>query len=117
MVCPDFGQLRLNSWIVNRKPAELAERLGSLFHIVLLDQVSRGLGEEEHATEENKRPGKLNGDWDAVRTAIIALSGRVVDNGGEEETDRDGPLVRPDDESADPFRCCLRLVKRDYYTA
>jgi hypothetical protein len=38
----------------------------------------------------------------------------VVDEGGEEQADGDGELVGAHDESSDPFRGRLRLVKGDW---
>jgi hypothetical protein len=51
------------------------ERLSGLFLLVLLDQETRGFGEEEHSNAENERPGELDGERDTVRATVAAVLG------------------------------------------
>lgn len=44
---------------------------------------------------------------------VVAVLGRVVDNGREQETDGDGPLVAGDDSATDPLGRALGLVHGD----
>jgi hypothetical protein len=80
---------------------------------IALDEVARRLRQEEHAHHQDERPGELDSNGNAVGACVVAVGGGVVDDGGEEEANRDGELVAADDDTADPFRCCLGLVERD----
>ena len=75
--------------------------------------VSTHLWEPKHTNSENERPDKLNARWDTPRRVVIAVLSRVVDDGGEEETDGDRPLVAGDDGAADPLGGALGLVHGD----
>lgn len=44
---------------------------------------------------------------------IRSVFGRIVENGGEEETDGDGPLVETDDCATNPLGGALGLIHRD----
>jgi len=72
---------------------ELGERDGGIFESTLLDEVSRGVWEEEETDTENESPGKLNGDGDSVGTSVLALFGGVNDDGSQHDTDGDTELV------------------------
>ena len=71
------------------------------------------LGKPEHADGENGRPDELDAGGDAPRRVVIAVLGRVVDDGREQETDGDRPLVARDDGTTDPLGRTLGLVHRD----
>ena len=71
------------------------------------------LRKQEHADEEDEGPDELNGDGDAPGGVVVAVLGRVVDDGGEEETDGDRPLVAGNDGAADPLGGALGLVHGD----
>lgn len=70
----------------------------------LLDEPARGFGEESHAASEDSSPDELDGNGDTVGGMGVPLGGGVVDDGGEEETNGDSPLVERDDGTANPFR-------------
>jgi hypothetical protein len=59
-------------------------------------------------------PEKLYCNGDAVGSRIITARRRVVDNGSQEQTDRNGELVASYDHTSDPFWRCLGLVHGDY---
>jgi hypothetical protein len=60
--------------------------------------------------DEDERPGKLDGDGDAVRSRVVAILGGVVDNGSQQETNGNGELVGSDNGSTDPLGGSLGLV-------
>ena len=72
------------------------------------------LGQEEHTSVENERPDELDRKRDTVRGVVRAVLGGVVDDGSEQETDGDGPLVAGDDGATDPLGRALRLVHGDH---
>jgi hypothetical protein len=51
-----------------------------------LDEVTRRLGEHEHAEGENTSPDELDGNRDSVRAMIVTRLGALVDYGSKEET-------------------------------
>lgn len=71
----DLSKLGGESGVVLGKAAEEVERLSGLFLLVLLDQETRGFGEEEHSNAENERPGELDGERDTVRATVAAVLG------------------------------------------
>lgn len=95
--------------------ADAGEGGGGLFQFAGADEVAGGLGQEDHAAEEDEGPGELDGDGDAVGAGVGAVGGCVVDDGGEEEADCDGELVGADDGAADPFGGCFGLVEGDCF--
>lgn len=68
------------------------------------------LRKEPHAVEDDESPDELDGRRDTPCRMAVAVLGRVVDDGREQQTDGDGPLVAGDDGATDPFRCALGLV-------
>jgi hypothetical protein len=113
MVGHDLTELLNNSWVVDVQSAESGEGLGGTLGVATLDVHARSLGKDEHAEEDNKGPGELNGDGDAVAAGVIAVLGGVVDNCSNEKSDSDRPLVGTNNGSSDPFWCSLGLVKRN----
>ena len=109
----DVGELSLDLGVVLGERREAGEGSGSLGVAAGLDEPTGGLGEVEHADGEDEGPDELNGDGDAPGGVVVAVLGRVVDDGGEEETDGDGPLVAGDDGAADPLGGALGLVHGD----
>ena len=91
-----------------------AQGLGGLVVPVLLDEEAGRLGEDAHSAKEDEGVGKLDGDGDAVGARVVALGCGVVDDGGEEETDSDGPLVGSYDGAANPLGGCFGLVEGDW---
>ena len=109
----DVRELRLDLGVVFGEGREAGERRRSLDITALLDEPTGGLREVEHADDEDERPDELDGDGDAPGGVVVAVLGRVVDDGGEEETDGDRPLVARDDGAADPLGGALGLVHGD----
>ena len=72
MVCLDLIQLLKQDRVVNWELSEAAHRLGSLIILALLDQETGGLRKDEHSDGENESPEELDGDWDPVRSRILA---------------------------------------------
>lgn len=113
MVGLDLLHLVHDSGMVGRKATDASEGPVSLVQLARADEEARRLGENEHAAKENEGPSELNGDRNAVAAGVIALTGSIVDDCGNEEADSDGPLVSADDGTTDPFGGGLRLVERD----
>ena len=109
----DVVQLSLDLRIVGAERRETTERMRSGVILTLLDEPARRLWEVEHTRGEDKCPDELNSDGDPPRRVVWAVLGRVVDDGGEEETDGDGPLVAGDDGTTDPLGRALGLVHGD----
>ncbi len=109
----DFGQLRRHGRVADVEAAQARQRAGGVGPAAALDEVARRFGQHEHAAEEDDGPSELDGDGDAVGAGVVAVLGRVVDNGRQEQADGDGELVASDNSAADPFRRGLRLVQGD----
>lgn len=109
----DLAELSLNSRVLNRKAANLSQRSSSLVVALGTDKVAGRLGEEDHASEEDKRPGKLHSNGDTVAAGVIAAARRVVHNSGQKEANCDGELVGTDNGTTNPLGGSLRLVERD----
>lgn len=103
----DLAELCDDDWVSLVEAPHAEERLGGRFHLAGADEVAWGLGQEDHAEEEDEGPGELDGDGDAVGAGVGAIGGGVVDDGGEQEADCDGELVGADDGAADPFGGCF----------
>ncbi len=109
----EFSQLRHDGFMVDGQASKTAEGMCSLFPVVPLDQIPRRFGEKQQAREEDKGPCQLDRDGDTVAACVVSVRSGVVHNGRDEQADGDGPLVRTDDEAADPFGSRLGLVQRD----
>ena len=68
------------------------------------------LWEPDHTNGEDECPNKLDTRGDTPSRVVIAVLCRVVDDGGEEETDGDRPLVARDDGTTNPLGGTLGLV-------
>lgn len=71
--------------------------------LTALNEVSGGLGKEKHAHDEDDGPCVLDCDGDAIAPGVIPVLGGVEHDGGDEEAHGDGPLIAPNDSTADPF--------------
>ena len=71
------------------------------------------LWEPDHTNGEDECPNKLDTRGDTPSRVVIAVLCRVVDDGGEEETDGDRPLVARDDGTTNPLGGTLGLVHGD----
>ena len=102
----DLVEFSLELGMVGREGDETGESTGGILVALLLDEPSRGLGEEDHADGENKCPDELDRDGELPRSVSGFALGSIVDDGGEEETDRDCPLITGDDGTTvlDPTR-------------
>jgi len=90
----EFGpELRM----IGREGDETGEGMGSIFVALLLDEPPGGLREEDHTDSEDEAPDELEGDGDLPRCTSDHVLGAVVDDGGDEKTDGDCPLVTGDD--------------------
>lgn len=110
----DLGNLLGDVGVVLGKAADLGQGLGGAVDVALLDEETGRLGQEKHAEEEDERPGELDGDGDAVGSSILTGVRCVVNNGSQEQTDGDGPLVGADDGTTNPLGGGLGLVEGDY---
>lgn len=104
----DFVEFESDFGVVRGRRGETGEGLGGIFIAVTLDQVTRRLGEEGHATSEDGSPDELDTGGDLPGRVGWAVLSSVVDNGSEEETDGDGPLVARDDGTTDPLGRAVR---------
>lgn len=53
--------------------------------LVLLDEETGRLGQEEQPNADDEGPGELNGNGDSVASTVVAVGGSVVNDGCEEE--------------------------------
>ena len=93
----DLVEFSLELGMVGREGDETGESTGGILVALLLDEPSRGLGEEDHPDGENKCPNELDRDGELPRSVSGFVLGGIVDDGGEEETDRDCPLITADE--------------------
>ena len=89
----DLVQFGSEFGIVGWKGDETGEGAGSILVTTLLDEPPRRFWKEDHADSENETPNELKGDGKLPRSATGPVLGGVVDDGGEEKTDRDRPLI------------------------
>lgn len=111
MVGLDFRNLVLDGRVISWKTTNATERLGSLVLASLFDEESRSLWQDQESCKEHQGPSELDGDGNTVAASVVAVGSGIVDNGGKEKTDGDGPLVGTDNGTTDPFGCCLGLVE------
>jgi hypothetical protein len=104
MVRLNFTQLLNQRRMIGRQPPQLAQTLSRLLRLFLLNEEARSLRQEDQTNNDNDAPGELNSDRDAVAAAFIPVLCRVVDDSGEEETDRNNQLLGTNDSSTDPLR-------------
>lgn len=71
--------------------------------LVFLDKETGSLGENEHSDDQDNGPGKLDRNGDPVGAGIVAVLGGIVDDGSQEQTERDCQLIRADDGTSDPL--------------
>ena len=62
---------------------------------------------------EDEGADELDAGGDPPRRVVVAVLGRVVDDGREQETDGDRPLVAGHDGATDPLGRALGLVHGD----
>lgn len=113
VVCLDLRQFLDDSGIVDVDAAKTSKGLGSLLMSILLDEEAGGLGQNNHTSNQNNGPGKLNSHGNPVAAGIIAVLGGVVDNGSKQQTKGDGQLVSTDNSTTNPLGSSLGLVERN----
>ena len=96
----DLVQFGLNLGVIGREGDETGESTGSILVTLFLDEPSRRLREEDHANSENETPNELDGNRESPRSAGGFVLGGIVDDGGDEETDCDRPLITGDESTA-----------------
>ena len=84
MVSSDLIHLFNNGRMVGLEAPQPAERNCGLFFFALHNQPTRGLGEEQHAADEDDSPGKLQCHWNSVAARVIPILGSIVDDGRDE---------------------------------
>ena len=107
----DFRQLFDDGRVIDGQAAELGEGLRGLLVAALSDQESRRLGQQQHAPDQDDGPQELHRDRDPVGPAVVPVLRGVVHDRGDEEADRDRPLVAAYDKPADPFRRAFALIQ------
>ena len=59
--------------VIDWKATKPVERASSLLRVTLLDQISGCLWKDDHSTDENEGPSKLDCDWNTVGPRVIAV--------------------------------------------
>lgn len=113
LVGDNLGDFRLDVLGALRLATEASNGLDSLLNLALLDEVTRGLGEEEKTATENQGPGELDSDGDAVGTSVAAALGSVDNDRSQHDTDGDAELVTRNESTTDLARGNLRHVEND----
>lgn len=75
----DLAQLGLDVVRLDRLAAKAGKDAGGTVDVATLDEVARGLGEEEKSDTEDESPRELDRDRDAVGASVRAVLDRVVD--------------------------------------
>ena len=84
--------------------------------VALLDQVAGSFWEYGHSDEKNDSPSELDSNRDSIRSGVVQVLRGVVNNGGEQQSDCNSPLIATDDCTSDPFRARLGLIERNRCT-
>ena len=63
--------------------------------------------QNDHTDDQDDCPGELDTYGNAVAAGVLQMLRSIVDDRGQKKTDRDGQLIRPDDDTANPFRGSL----------
>ena len=66
MVGLDFCKFLNNCWIILWQASDPGKSLGCARQIVLFDQIARGLWKNQHSSNKDNSPTKLDGDWNAI---------------------------------------------------
>jgi hypothetical protein len=89
----NLGKLGLDQSRVLILTTETSQGVSGSGNVLLLDKVSRRLGEAEETESEDGTPGELDSDGDSVSAVVRSVLGKVDDDGGQHDTDGDGELV------------------------
>lgn len=103
VVRANLSELGGDGWVVGREPSKVPQSTGGLLPLALLDQITRRLGQNEHATDEDDRPGELHCNRDTVGSGIAAVGRSIVHDSRQEKTDGNCPLICAYYSSSDPL--------------
>merc|ERR1712023_152369 len=92
---------------------DLHQGLLGLIGTAALDKVTRGVGKAGDTTTQNKTPGELDTDGNAVLASVTAVLNGVVDAGSEKETDGDAELVTGNERTTNLLGANLGHVEND----
>jgi len=109
----NLGKLGLDQSRVLVLSTKTGQNVSSSGDVLLLDKVSRRLGEHEETETEDKTPSELDTDGDSVRSRVGSVLGKVDDDGGQHDTDGDTELVSGNEGSSDLSGTDLGHVKND----
>lgn len=109
----DVGELGSNNWVVLVGRVQSGEGLGSSLSLANLDEPSRRLWEEEETDGQDGGKCELETDGEMVGCLAVVVLGGVFNDGGEEETDGDAPLVGRYDGTSNPSGSDFGLVEDD----
>ena len=109
----DLGQFLLDELGVARLTTKPGQDIRRLVELAPLYKVSGRFREHQKTDTENKGPGHLDGDGDAVRASIKAVLRGVDDARRKQQANGDAKLVSGDDGAADLSRRDFRHVQDD----
>lgn len=109
----DVSQLSTDEGIVNVGGVEASEGLGSLLWLVGTDEPSWRLGKNEKTSGQDDSESKLDTDGDEKGSPVAALLGGVFNDGCDQETNGDAPLVTRDNSTSNPSGSAFGLVHGD----
>jgi hypothetical protein len=104
LVGNDLGKFDLDVLRLARLATKATESIGGSLDVASLDKVTGRVGQEEKTNTEDQAPGELDGDGNAIGTGVIAVLGRIHDDGGQHDTDGDAELVASDQSATDLAR-------------
>jgi hypothetical protein len=97
----DLGNLDLDVFGVLGLATKARQRFHGLLDPASLDEVAGRIWEEDQTTAENKTPGELDADRNAVGASVGAVLGGIVDAGCEQETNGNAELVTGNEGTTD----------------
>ena len=93
LIGDNLSKLDLNVLGLTRLTTETRQSIGGSLNVSSLDEVPRGVREEQEATAKNQTPGELDGDGNTVVASISSVLGGIDDNGSQHDTNGDTELV------------------------
>jgi hypothetical protein len=92
---------------------DLHQSLLGLIWPAALDEVTRRVGKAGDATTQDKTPGELETNGNAVLASVTAVLYAVVDAGSEQETNGNAELVSGDERTTNLLGANLGHVEND----
>lgn len=86
----NFSQLFNNGGIIDIQTTKTRKSFCCGLMLVLLDEETWCLGKNKHSNDQDDSPGKLDSHRDPVGASVIAILGRVVDDGRQQQANGDG---------------------------